>query len=1006
MSMFQNKLKEKGDYQKLIIEKLVNNGYVERKNKNYVPMHAMDSELLFEFLMDTQPKNMEKLRERYGIELKPKVFSYIDSEIRERGIIDVLKHGIKDRGIPIELMYRKPATSFNEEASKLHEKNIFSVMEEVTHKEGERIDLVIFLNGLAIATIELKCNTSGQSYKDAIEQYKNSRDCNARLFKFKTGSIVNFAMDLYEVYMTTRLEGKDTTFLPFNKGDGDGILRGKGNKVTGDNIPVSYMWDDILKKDTMLYLLDKFIFIQRDYSTNKKGKEVKKEKIIFPRYHQLDAVRSITMNVRENRTDLNYLVEHSAGSGKTNTISWLAHRLASLYDEDENIIFDTIAIITDRTVVDRQLQEAVTALEHKAGLVKIMNDNCTAEDLADALNGNTKIVVSTIQKFRFLPDLEKTLSSKKFAIIIDEAHSSTTGINMEAVTSSLSVDDDMPDPNDVEEIIHNEICKKGKRPNISMIAFTATPKNTTLQMFGTVNKKGEKEAFHLYSMKQAIEEGFIFDVLENYVTYKTYYEINKIVKEDPILNTYRGKRDIARFINLHDTNIRQKVEIIIEHFRNSVMYKMDGQAKAMLVTSSIESAIKYAKQFNEYIDKMKYNDIKALVAFTGSKKINGVECTESKMNGFSDLQLPVKFDSNDYNVLIVANKYQTGYDQPKLQAMYVDKKLKGVAAVQTLSRLNRKYPKKDSTFILDFKNEYDDIIKYFAPYYEATILTKDFNPNDIYRIERKLDEYKFLNTDDIEEFADIIFREKMLTKDKEKVWGLLAKSLEYIKERGEKEQYEIRANIKRFIRFYTFMIQVSTFEDIKLHKKYIFLKYLVNEIEIAGTNQEIDITDKISIKNIENKKMKEINKSAIKSDPYIELPKAGLAGTMTEKEARLSEIIEEINYEIGKKLDSKILSKSLMQIYELLLGTEDLVKSAKNNEIGDFRLRFSENFDDVLVDGLAQNKEFYTLLLRDNIIKKKIIDSFIEEAYKELREKSVLSIAEPKAEYNINKNYK
>lgn len=690
------------EYQKFLLERLEkDNGFVVRKSTNFDRYYAVDREMLFKFLNDTQSDTMEYLRKIYKGNLEETIVSFINAETtKTRGsLIEVLKHGIELSNQKIELMYTKPATTFNPELTKKYSQNIFSVMEEVWASDKERIDVVIFLNGLAIMSFELKCNAAGQSYQDAIYQFRTDRNPKTRLFRFKAGTLVNFAMDLEEVYMTTKLDGQATFFLPFNMGKGHGVTAGAGNPAFKDKYSVSYMWEDILTKDTILDLISKFIFVEvKEKVDEETGKVKRSENLIFPRYHQLDVIRKILADVRENGTAQNYLIQHSAGSGKTNSIAWLAHRLTSLHDANNKIIFDNVVIVTDRVVVDRQLQKAIMGMEHKAGLIRVMDDKCVSADLAIALNGNTKIIATTIQKFPYIVDSVANLKNKRFAVIIDEAHSSTAGKDMAAITMTLGSGEDTEA--DVEDMISSEIKRNGKQANVSMFAFTATPKPTTIQLFGHQNTKGQKEAFHVYSMKQAIEEGFILDVLQNYTEYSTFYQINKEIEDDPRCKTNDAKRQIARFIELHDTNIAQRVEVIVEHFRTTVMQELGGQAKAMVITASRQSAVKYRQAFEDYIAKKGYEGIHALVAFSGKVKLpdDEQEYTESSLNGFPEDRLTKEFDTDKYQVLLVANKYQTGFDQPKLCAMYVLKKLKGVNAVQTLSRLNRicaPYDKKD-----------------------------------------------------------------------------------------------------------------------------------------------------------------------------------------------------------------------------------------------------------------------------------------------------------------------
>lgn len=991
--MPRNIFREREDFQQYIIENLRDkNGFIVRNSKTDFNSHyAMDIELLFKFLNDTQKETMDKLQKIYKENLKDTILNHLNNEITKldrntktpkRGVLDVLKHGIEfDNGLKLNLMYRKPATTFNKELNEKYEKNIFSVMEEVYHKEGERIDLVIFLNGLAIISFELKCNTSGQSYKDAIKQFRTQRDFKTRLFMFKAGCLVNFAMDLKEVHMTTCLKGGSTYFLPFNKGTEDG---GSGNPHNENDLNVSYMWEDILKKDTLLELIDKFIFVQNKVEINEDtGKKKYKETLIFPRYHQLNCLRKLLADIKSNKSSLNYLIQHSAGSGKTNTIAWLAHRLSSLHDYDEKQIFNNIIIITDRIVVDRQLQDAVLSIEHKDSLIKVMDDKCSSVDLADALNGNTKIIVSTIQKFRYVLDIVKDLKDKKFAVIIDEAHSSTAGKNMAAVTQALA--SEVTEGIDVEDRILYEVAKNGKQDNISMIAFTATPKPQTIQLFGTMNPSGKKEAFDLYSMKQAIEEGFILDVLQNYMTYKTYYTLNKTIEDDPLLKTADGKKQIARFIELHDTNIAQKVEIIIEHFKKCVMNQLGGKAKAMVVTSSREAAVKYKNAFEAYVKEKGYENIHALVAFSGKVKIDDVEYTEPKMNGIPEDELAKEFDKDDYQVLLVANKYQTGFDQPKLQTMYVDKTLRSVAAVQTLSRLNRICPPYEkTTFVLDFRNEYADIQKAFEPFYKETILGNTITPSEILTLSQRISNYDILDWDDVVKFNDLLYSEKITSRDKVKMEGYVDKALKKIYKRDLKEQLEIRGTIKSFNKFYAFLIQASCFEDLDIHKKYNFLTYLLNEIEIDNSGNRISLKDKISATNFRQKKTGEFKNPELKANNIVNLRQAKPLTVEEEEMEHLSELINKINIQTGSEFDVDVTSKSLLQIKDILLKSPELKTSARNNTLSNFGFEFDDKVDDALIEGLEQNQDFFTLLLNNDDVKKQVMHVFVEDVYRKL----------------------
>lgn len=980
-------INEREEYQKFIIDYLINeNGYVQRYNKNFNQYYAMDIDCLFEFLYHTQQEKMEQLEKIHKTDLKETIINIINNSITHTNLINVLKHGVEIDNIPLDLMYTKPATTFNTELIEKYENNIFSVAEEVYASENERIDLVIFLNGLAIISFELKSNTQGQSYEDAIYQYCTERNPKNRLFLFKAGCFVNFAMDLEEVYMTTRLTGDDTVFLPFNMGDGDDIHSGSGNPIFEDKYGVSYMWEDVLKKDSILEIISKFIFIEVKEKRNElTGKIEKKETIIFPRYHQRDAIHKLLNDVSINKTNRNYLIQHSAGSGKTNTIAWLAYRLSSLHDKKNKIIFDNIIVVTDRVVVDRQLQAAIRSMEHKSGLIRVMDDKCVSQDLAIALNSNTKIIATTIQKFPYIVDNVSDLKDKKFAVIIDEAHSSTSGKDMAAVTKVLGKDN-LVDVSS-EDLIVDEIKRHGKQSNVSMFAFTATPKPTTLNIFGKTNKNGQKEAFHIYSMKQAIEEGFILDVLQNYITYDTYFKLNKEIEEDPNCKTSDAKRQIARFIELHDTNINQRIEIIIEHFRNNVMNELEGKAKAMVITPSREAAVKYYKAFKDYIAKMNYSDIQPLVAFSEKVSVDDIEYTEFSINGFSEEKLPNEFDKDNYQVLLVANKYQAGFDQPKLCAMYVLKKLRGVNAVQTFSRLNRICPPYDKkTFILDFKNDYADIENAFSVYYDRTLLSETVNPHGIYDIESEIDGYYIIDSLDVDIVNELIYKPKLTPNEKNKLRAIFQRTKKNLEKNTIEEQNEFIKKMKNFVRFYEFLLQASNFEDVELHKKYNFIVCFLSFVNIRHPGDGYNLDGKISAMNFVQKKTGEYTNDNHVSKPIVNLPTTGVGILNEEKELKLSEIIAEINARTGNNFDNDITIKAILQIRDLLVKSDELKIAAKNNTERDFELKFFEVLDEALIDGINVNKDFFTLLLNDDETKKEVLGIFAKDVYNELKE--------------------
>lgn len=991
-------------YQEFIIKRLLENEYALRTADKYDPQRAMDPEMLFQFLEETQPKKLAQLRGVFKENFAETLLNYISQEIGSRSLIDVLKKGIEISYVKLDLMYMKPATSFNPKQIEKASKNKFSVMEEVWASDKERVDLVIFLNGLAIISMELKCNQAGQNYTHAIHQYREDRNPKTRLFLKKTGCLVHFAMDLEEVYMTTELNKLETYFLPFNIGRGEGINTGAGNPIFDDKIAVSYMWEDILTKDTLYDIIGKFIFVEKSEKKDKvTGKKHIVEHSIFPRYHQLRTIRKVVADLLVNHTSQNYLIQHSAGSGKTKTIAWLAHRLASLH-EDNKQIFNNIVIITDKIVVDRQLQDAVKQIDHKSGLIKVMDDSCSSDDLRKALEGNTKIIATTIQKFLYIVDTIKKINDKTFAVIIDEAHSSTAGKDMSAVTQVLGKGREDDEEIEEEDIFTEEIRANGKQPNVSMFAFTATPKPTTLALFGRPGIDGKPQAFDLYSMKQAIEEEFILDVLTNYMEYKTYYDLNKTIEADPMYKSAKAKKKIARLVDLTDENIEKRTEIITEHFRSVVMQELGGTAKAMVVTASRPAAVKYKMAFEKYIKEHNYTELGCFVAFSGKVKLDehpGEEFTEVKMNGISENALPETFDKDENRILLVANKYQTGFDQPRLCAMYVLKKLKKIAAVQTLSRLNRICPPyKKKTFVLDFCNTYEDIKKSFATYYTATILDNNITPSEVYKVETNLDAFDVLDGYDILRFAELITIAKPTDTQRNQMLAYLRRAENKANKLDEADKKEFVAVLKRFVRVYEFIIQASSFEDVELHKKYKFCSNLQQWFKKDQSGEGFSLKDQIVANNFLNKLQGEYSKPNVIAEPFVKLPEAETQ-LSEDEEKKLSEIIAEINSRTGNNFDQDVAAKAMLQIKEILLKSEKLQQSALVNAEDEFKFSYYEDIDDALVQGLEQNQDFFTMLLNNTDIKKQVLGIFVSEVYKTLRNRQGNL---PDVHYHINVN--
>lgn len=992
-SITPDALKEKS-FQALIKDYLINdNVYIESFNSGYDKNIAIDVECLFSFLEKTQEKQMNRLKEIYKTNYRSKVLSNLDRELRTRGSIDVLKHGIKDYGVKLSLAYFKPPTDLNPEQFVLYKQNILSVTEELIYRDDKRIDLVIFLNGIPIITTELKNAFTGQTYKNAIKQYKENRSNTEQLFRFKERAIVNFAMDTDEAYMTTKLNGSNTVFLPFNKGIGDG----GGNPMVEGKLRTHYIWEEILKKDTILEIIHKFTYVEKKEKTLENGDTIVKETVIFPRYHQLDVVRKVINHVKHNGSGHKYLIQHSAGSGKTNSITWIAHRLASLHDIDNNIIFNGVIVVTDRKVLDQQLQDSIYQLEHKIGLVAKIDED--SNQLVAEIEKSTKIIISTIQKFSFILDKLSGTKGKNYAIVIDEAHSSTSGRNITALKESLTLEEASQlasrveaEELDAEDKINKELEKYADRDHLSFFAFTATPKGSTLRLFGTEGDDSKYYPFHIYTMRQAIEEGFILDVLKNYMTYKMFYNVNKKIEDDPAFNKTKATKSIARYVSLHPHNISQKTEIIIEHFRNFTMKKIGGEAKAMLVTSSRLHAVRYKLAFDEYIRLKGYTDLKTLVAFSGTVKEDSEEYKETKMNdGVSESQLPNEFDKEESKVLIVANKYQTGFDQPMLHTMYVDKKLSGVKAVQTLSRLNRIYPGKEDTFVLDFVNEPDDIKQAFLPFYRVTVLDNDIEPNEIYTLERSIYDKQVINKDDVHLFTDIFYKDKHSKADISTMNNCVNNSVDRVDDFTRDETIEFKNLISKFMNLYMLIIQVAPIVDTDLHRLNIYLRFLIKKIEIESTGG-VNITDKVLLQYYKLEKKTE-GAIYLNDDERQGVDiKVGGGGRVAEEEKDyLSNIIDKLNKKYGTNF-SESAKLAVEQITSNLKANKDLKLKAEVNSYDVFKHAFEPTFLDGVIQEYDKNQEFYGRILKDDDFKNKLMDLIRLEIYASFKDGNSISM--------------
>lgn len=1001
-------LLERYGFQQIFKKHLIeDNNFIEGSNSDYDLPFAIDRRQLFSYLKESQPKEFEKLERIPGYEQK--FIKYLREEIHDRGLLDVLRGKVKFNGARFNMVTFKPQRDFNESDVKAYKSNKISVTEELVYKlkddgtDGGRGDLTIFVNGMPIIWIELKCNTSGQSIGNAKEQYKTTRSPNDLVFKFKEGCLVFFAMDLDDVEFTTKLRHLDTFFMPYNKGNN----MHKGNPAPDDpgEIKTAYMWKEILTKDNILEWIEHYFILEVKKEKDSFGHQTKKETMIFPRYHQFNEVNKLLADVKDKGVSgQNYLIMDSPGSGKTYSICWLAHHLSSLHDDSNKVIYDSVIVITDRLVVDGQLQKAILSAPHEEGTVEVMDDHCNSEDLASAINNGTRIIVSTIQKFSFILSKVGPMKHKKFALIIDECHSSTKGHYLENTNRALSmeeVDEDGEPVNDGEDYINDVLEedreRSGKQDNITLFGFSATPKKKTREKFGTTtyteDGQVKKVPFTCYSMQQAIEEGFILDVLRNYTTYETYFKTNKKIADDPELKQNKTEKAIYRSAMLHPTNIKQKIEIIMEHFISKVRMKLDGNAKAMVVTDGRESAVRYKMAFDAYILEHNIENIRALVAFTGEiklKETGETKYTESNMNGFSEDETADAFDTAEYQVLLVANKFQTGYDQPLLCAMYVDKKLNGVNAVQTLGRLNRSYPGKEDVFVLDFKNSYDDMKKAFAEYYGELSLVGETDPNKIYGLERVIDKYHLVDDESIEKFIKLTVAENRTEAQKSQWYALLsAAKAKYDKIADVKEKDVLRKTIKQFVEQYSWIIQVTDFTDLELHKKHVFFKYLVKYLSADEVPTKVDVGALVSFMGFKQKKTLEVKVEKTDITPVKEetIGTTNISGKVEDEMVTLTQIIKNINELFAIDLDVNVSGATLLALKRSFLDDEEVILRAKNNKIDDFKLFLKNKMDKILIANRKSADKFYSTALENESIEVMILEYLITIIYDEARRK-------------------
>ncbi len=855
---------EDGTYQ------MVGGGYMEHRDR------ALDAATLVNFIQTTQPKAWDRFERMCNSDSTAKFAKVFNDAVDRLGMVAVLKHGFKHRGIPFKVVFFKPESGLNESAADRYAKNVCRCIRQFHFAEtgNQTIDMVLDVNGIPLVGIELKDQFTGQDVENAMRQWREDRDPRCRCLKFNTRMVAFFAVDLENVYMTTKLEGAKTFFLPFNQGSaGAGNDGGAGNPANPDGYATSHLWEVALQKDSLLDIVNKFLHLEVKEETelDARGNEVKrkKERIIFPRYHQLDSVRKVIADVRANGTGKNYLVQHSAGSGKSNSIAWTAYRLASLF-VDDTPLFDSVVVVTDRRVLDSQLQETISGFDHAIGSVVTIGKDKTSADLRDAINGGARLIVSTLQKFPVIYEQVES-KGKRFAIIVDEAHSSQTGTSALKLKSALAdkrdaleeyaeIEAEAEDAAaDWEDELASELASHGRHQNLTFVAFTATPKEQTLEMFGDEWSDGSFHPFHVYSMRQAIEEGFIMDPLANYVSYSEAVELARTVPDNPDVPSSPTLKLLRKYKELHPYALGQKAEIIVETFRNVTRTKIRGKGKMMVVTASRLATVRYYHEIKRYMQKRGYEDIEVLVAFSGgisdpADGPDGPEYTEPSLNVGHDGQRvaesQTKAEFHNYgDVLIVAEKYQTGFDEPLLHTLVVDKKLKDVKAVQTLCRVNRIHPDKEDTYILDFVNKPEDIQKAFERFYTETSLSEQINTDLLYQVQTDIRGYGLYDESDIEAAAEMVFTDgkgKSQSNVQGKLAAVLKPAVARYNELDDDERYQVRRKVRSFCKWYTYITQIVRMFDRDLHKEYVYLSYLrhllkVEKIPVEAVDDKVEM---------------------------------------------------------------------------------------------------------------------------------------------------------------------
>lgn len=986
---------------------LLENGYQRIDKKDYDKEKAFFPRTIITFIQTTQAKEWKRLEALLGNNAEQQVLHDLCKWMDTYGSLTTLRHGFKCYGRTLFVTLFKASHTMNPELDENYSKNILGITRQLQYsiRNNNSLDVILSINGIPVATLELKNPLTNQNIDNAKKQYRNDRDPREILFEFKRRTLVHFGVDTEQVCMTTRLAGHATYFLPFNKGNEGGA--GNPADPQGRTYRTAYLWEEILQRDSFLDLLARFIHLQVEEKLSDEGRKIKKETMIFPRYHQLEAVRKLVSEAQNDGVGNNYLIEHSAGSGKSNTIAWLAHRLSSLHHSNNEKVFDSVIVITDRIVLDKQLQDTIYQFEHKKGVVQKIDDD--SRQLAESLENSIPIVITTLQKFPFVSkQLLKLaeergevgtgiLPTKRFAVLVDEAHSSQSGESAADLKEVLGGENLVVEAQkiadeygaDSMEELYRSMAKRGKQSNISFFAFTATPKHKTIAVFG---KNGHPA--HRYTMHQAIDEGFILDVLKNYTTYATYYKLIKSCEDDPKVERKKAAKALARFMRLHPHNIAQKTEIMVEHFNMATIHKIGGHAKAMVVTGSRLEAIRYKQSFDSYIMNKGYQ-IKTLVAFSGTvsdDKIKEVSYTEETMNnGIKEKELPEKFSTPEYHVLLVAEKYQTGFDQPLLHTMYVDKRLSGIQAVQTLSRLNRIHPLKEDTFILDFINEREEIRQSFKTYYEGAEMGEEVNPAHLYRLQVELDQSNIYMREDVDRFCSVYFKpkQKQSVADHEAMNAALDPAISRFSKLLQDKEVEAEAwrkKITAFKNLYAFLSQIIPYQDSELEKLFVFFRYLSSKLPRRNSAPDYILDDSVRLEYYRLQKISEGSISLKEGTPSkLDGPSDIGTSMVREDPVTLSRLVDIINERFGTDFNQAD-QYFFDQVIESALLDENLRTAAKVNPEDKFELVFKRLLQDLFAERIDQNEEIFTRFMNDTQFQKLVTKWLSSQAYQKIKQ--------------------